>query len=244
MKFKYILIASTVVFSFGCSSFNQVINEVDKQLSQTSTVPTESEIGSGLKDALIKGTNEGVNNLSQTGGYLNNAAVKIPFPKEYERVETALRNIGLGNEVDKVVTSLNRAAEDAVKEAAPLFVNAIKSMTIQDAKNILFGADNSATEYLKSKTTAALVAAFEPKIKASLDKVNATKYWNDIASTYNKLPLVTPVNADLTNYVTEKAMQGLFMKIAEEEKDIRANPVERTTAILKRVFGYADSQGK
>ncbi len=243
MKFKHLLIASAVIFSSGCSSFNQVINEVDKQLSQTSSVPTESEIGNGLKDALIKGTNEGVSNLSQSGGYLNNSLVKIPFPKEYERVETALRNVGLGSEVDKVVASLNRAAEDAVKEAAPLFVNAIKSMSIQDAKNILFGADNSATEYLKSKTTAGLVAAFEPKIKASLDKVNATKYWSDLANTYNKLPLVTPVNADLTSYVTGKATQGLFLKIAEEEKDIRANPVERTTAILKRVFGYADSQG-
>ncbi len=153
-----------------------------------------------------------------------------------------MRDLGLGGEVDKVIVSLNRAAEDAVTEARPLFVNAIKEMTFADVKNILMGDNMAATNYLKGKTNSQLQAAFQPIIQASLDKVNATKYWNDVISTYNTIPLVTKMNPDLTSFVTEKAIQGLLTKIAQEESAIRANPVERTTGLLQKVFGYADSQ--
>ena len=153
-----------------------------------------------------------------------------------------MRDLGLGGEVDKVIVSLNRAAEDAVTEARPLIVNAIKEMTFADVKNILMGDNMAATNYLKGKTNSQLQAAFQPIIQASLDKVNATKYWNDVISTYNTIPLVTKMNPDLTSFVTEKAIQGLLTKIAQEESAIRANPVERTTGLLQKVFGYADSQ--
>ncbi|MBL4709083.1 MAG: DUF4197 domain-containing protein [Flavobacteriales bacterium] len=220
-------------------SVEDVLNDV----GTTNSNPTNLEIGKGLKEALVKGTTMGVSNLSQSGGYLNNPLFKIPFPKDAAKIESTLRKVGLGGEVDKVVTSLNRAAEDAVTEAKPLFVNAIKQMTFADVKNILFGADTAATAYLKSKTGAQLKSSFQPKIQASLDKVNATKYWTNVVSQYNKIPLVTKMNPDLNSFVTDMAIKGLFVKIAQEEMSIRENPVERTTDLLKKVFNYAKTQG-
>src|SRR5690606_28029323 len=206
------------------------------------TTPNNTEINSALKEALIQGTSEGVANLSKVGGYLNNPKVKIPFPKNAEKVKNTLIDLGMEQQVDQVVTSINRAAEDAVKEASPLFINAIREMSIADVRNILLGEDDAATKYLHSKTSVELANKFQPKIKVSLDKVNATKYWTDVMSAYNKVPFVEKVNTDLAAYVTDLAIEGLFLKIEEEEKAIRNNPVERTTAVLKKVFGYADSQ--
>ncbi|MDB4061424.1 DUF4197 domain-containing protein [Vicingaceae bacterium] len=244
-----IKIASVALFSsviLSCGTVNEIMKGVEDSLTQTETstrsIPSNLEIGNGLKEALVKGTSNGVSNLSAAGGYLNSPQFKIPFPKDAQKIETTLRDLGLGGELDKVIVSLNRAAEDAVTEAKPLFVNAIKQMTFADVKNILMGDNMAATIYLKSKTSSQLQAAFQPKIQASLDKVNATKYWGDAISTYNKIPLVTKMNPDLTSFVTEKAIQSLFTKIAQEESAIRANPVERTTGLLQKVFGYADSQ--
>lgn len=225
----------------SCGNVKEILQTME-DLSQKELIPTEQEMAYGLKEALVKGTNLGVTNLSQAGGYLDDPKFKIPFPKDAQKVESTLRGIGLDSQVDKVVTSLNRAAENAVIEAKPLFVDAIKQMTFAEVKEILFGADTAATSYLKSKTGVKLMSAFEPKIKTSLDQVNATKYWGDLISTYNKIPFVTKMNPNLSQFVTQQAIKGLFIKIAEEEMEIRENPIERTTDILKKVFGYADNQ--
>lgn len=195
------------------------------------------EIGKGLKEALNVGVQKGTAQLSATDGFFKNAAVKILMPPEAAKAEKVLRNMGLGAQVDDAILSMNRAAEDAAKSAAPIFVDAIKKMTIQDAAAILKGTDTSATSYLKQKTTASLSKAFNPIIKQSLSKVDATKLWNAAFSNYNKLPFVKKVNTDLSAYVTEKALSGIFYQVAEEEKNIRKNPVAQTTSLLKKVFG-------
>jgi len=197
---------------------------------------TTEEIAAGLKEALTNGVSKGTDFVSQLDGYYKNPEIKIPFPPEVKQVETSLRQIGLGSEVDRFVESLNRAAEDAAKEAKPIFVTAIKQMTIQDAWSILKGKQDEATQYLSRTTSPLLKEKFKPVIRQSLDKVNATKYYSDLIKTYNKIPLVQKVNPNLDDYATEKAIQGLFVMIAKEEKNIRANPGARTTALLKKVF--------
>ncbi len=227
----------------ACGNLNEAMKSMEDMTTPTpSAVPSTEEMAMGLKEALIKGTEMGVSQLNQSGGYLNDPQVKIPFPEDLVKVKNTLIDLGLQSKVDQVVNSMNAAAEDAVIEAKPLFVNAIREMTIDDAREILFGSDTAATFYLKQKTSAGLQNAFKPKIKTSLDKVNATKYWEDAIGTYNKIPLVTKVNEDLPAYVTDLAIQGLFLQIAEEEAAIRENPLERTKDILKKVFGYADGE--
>jgi len=198
---------------------------------------SSADIGSGLKEALNKGVQQGTAKLSAADGFFKDAAIKILMPPEAQKVEKTLRNTGFGPQVDEAILSMNRAAEDAAKSASPIFLDAIKQMSFQDALAILKGGDSSATQYLRSKTTMALTAAFRPVIDKSLSKVNATEYWNTVFGTYNKVPFVKKVNPDLGAYVTEKALTGIFYQIALEEVDIRKNPVARTTDILKKVFG-------
>lgn len=198
---------------------------------------TTAEVAEGLKEALIKGISNGSDLASQLDGYFKNPEIKIPFPPEVKKVEDKLRQIGLGNEVDKFVMTLNRGAEDAAKEAKPIFIAAIKSMTIQDAWGILRGEQDAATQYLKRTTTPQLKEKFKPVIQNSLNKVSATKYYGDIVNTYNKIPFTDDVNPNLDDYATDKAIEGLFTLIAKEEKNIRQDPVARTTELLKRVFG-------
>jgi len=202
--------------------------------------PTTSEIGEGIKQALEIGISKGADQLSAKDGFLGNLAIKILFPPEAEKVEKTLRAIGLGSLADNVVTSLNRAAEDAAKEAKPIFLSAIKQMTIADATNILLGSKDSATEYFKRVTTAQLTEKFAPVITNSLSKVGATKYWGDAATSYNKVPMVKPVNTDLPAYVTQKAIDGMFIQVAQEELSIRDNLGARSSTLLQKVFGYAD----
>ncbi len=182
------------------------------------------------------GTDRGTQKLSAVDGFFANAVIKILMPPEAKNVEQKLRSLGFGKLVDNTILTLNRAAEDAAKSAAPVFINAIKQITIQDALGILKGGDFAATDYLKSKTTAQLTTAFKPIIDASLNKVNATKYWNTIFSTYNRFSL-NKVNPDLQAYVTDKAMSGIFYQIGLEEQKIRKDPLARTTDLLKKVFG-------
>jgi hypothetical protein len=198
---------------------------------------TADEVGAGLKEALINGISKGSDLASQLDGYFKNPEIKIPFPPDVKKVEDRLRQIGLGGEVDKFVMTLNRGAEDAAKEAKPIFIAAIKQMTIDDAWAILKGEPDAATQYLKRTTSPLLKEKFEPVIQASLNKVNATKYYSDIITKYNSIPLVQKVNPDLNEYATDLAMQGLFTMIAKEEKNIREDPLARTTELLKRVFG-------
>jgi hypothetical protein len=186
--------------------------------------------------ALQIGTERSVQKLSVLDGFFANAMIKILMPDEAKKVEQKLRAIGFGNLVDNAILSMNRAAEDAAKSAAPIFINAIKQMTIQDAVGILRGNDFAATDFLKSKTSAALTNAFRPVIDASLQKVNATKYWNTIFTTYNKLSF-NKINTDLSAYVTDRALSGIFYQVGLEEQKIRKDPAARTTELLKQVFG-------
>jgi hypothetical protein len=171
-------------------------------------------------------------------GYFKNPQIKIPLPPDIQKIESKVRSIGLGKEVDKFILTLNRGAEDAAKEAKPIFISAIKQMTVQDAWGILKGSDNAATEYLKRTTSAQLREKFQPVIANSLQKVEATKYYSTIVTNYNKIPMVEKVNPDLNDYATTKAMDGLFLLIANEEKKIREDPIARTSELLKKVFGY------
>lgn len=228
------------VFILGActtAQINQTIGDVNKTLGDSSAPLTTAEVAQGLKEALIKGISTGSDLVSQIDGYFKNPEIKIPFPPEVKKVEDRLRQLGLGNEVDKFVMTLNRGAEDAAKEAKPIFIAAIKSMTIQDAWSILRGESDAATQYLKRTTSGLLKEKFKPVIQNSLNKVNATRYYSDIVTRYNQIPFVQKVNPDLDDYATDKAIEGLFIMIAKEEKNIRQNPVARTTEILKRVFG-------
>jgi len=222
----------------ACTSaqINQTLGEVNKAIGGEKPLTT-NEVAEGLKEALVKGISNGSDMVSQLDGYFKNPAIKIPFPPEVKKVEDRLRQLGMGSEVDKFVMTLNRGAEDAAKEAKPIFITAIKSMTIEDAWAILKGDKDAATQYLKRTTSAQLKEKFKPVIQSSLDKVNATKYYGDLVNTYNKIPTVQKVNPDLNEYATQKAMDGLFLMIANEEKNIRENPVARTTELLKKVFG-------
>lgn len=209
------------------------------------TTPTNTEIASGIKQALQIGLQDGVKQVSAVDGYFKNPLIKILFPPNAQKIETTLRNIGLGSLCDRVELSLNRAAEDAAKQAGPIFMSALKQMTLSDAANILLGGDTSATNYFRRATTSQLVAKFSPVIANSLNKVDATKYWSEVTTKYNQIPLVKPINTDLTAYVTDQAVNGLFLMVAQKEKDIRNQLSARTTPLLKKVFGYAaQQQGK
>src|SRR5688572_25135443 len=227
-----------VVICGACTTaqINQTIGDVNKAMG-SETPLTTAEVAEGLKEALIKGISTGSDLASQVDGYFKNPEIKIPFPPEVKKVEDKLRQVGLGGEVDKFVMTLNRGAEDAARESKPIFITAIKSMTIQDAWGILRGEPDAATQYLKRTTSAQLKEKFKPVIQNSLNKVNATKYYSDIVTKYNQIPLVQKVNPELDSYATDKAIEGLFVMIAREEKEIRANPAARTTELLKRVFG-------
>lgn len=196
----------------------------------------QNNIAEGLKQALTIGTQNSTNKLSALDGFFGDAAVKILMPPEAQNVEKTLRRFGLGNLVDKTVLSFNRAAEDAAKSATPIFIDAIKQMTITDALGILKGGDFAATNYFKQKTTAALTQAFSPVISKSLDKVDATKYWSDVFTAYNRFS-AKQVNTDVNAYVTQKAIDGIFYQVGLEEQKIRKNPAARVTDLLKQVFG-------
>jgi hypothetical protein len=209
---------------------------LDEIVSTGSTSPlTNTDVINGLKEALTKGANLTSNKLSVANGFFGDAALKILMPDEAKQVEQTLRGMGLGKQVDDAILAMNRAAEDASKSAAPIFVDAIKNITITDGMNILKGSDTAATAYLHSKTVSPLTEAFRPVIETSLQKVNATKYWKSVFSTYNMVA-AKKINPDLTAYVTERAMSGLFLQLGKEETEIRKNPAARTTELLKKVF--------
>jgi hypothetical protein len=236
-------IAITIILSFtiilsSCDALNQYAGAIN----QTLGTPTNSEMSLGLKQALEFGTNYSAERLSVKDGFFGNLAVKILFPDEARKVENTLRSIGLNSLCDNVILSLNRAAEDAAIEAKPIFVAAIKQMSFQDVTNILLGQQDAATLYFKRTTSNLLADKFRPIINNSLSKVGATRYWTDVISTYNKVPLVKPINTDLADYVTNKAMDGLFLEIAKEELKIRQNVTDRSTVLLQKVFSYADRQ--
>ena len=241
---KSVYITCGILVFCASSSFAQfdklkktVGEKIESAKSPVSGELSEKEVGSGLKEALTKGIEKGVNQLSKPNGYFGDLEIKIPLPKEAANVETKLRSIGQGQKVDEAIESINRAAEDAANGAKDIFVEAIKNMTLTDAMSILRGDENAATKYLEKSTRAALVEKFKPVVKTSLEKVGATKNWNTLFTTYNKIPFVEKVNPNLEEYATNKAIDGLFMQIAKEELSIRKNPAARVTDLLKKVFG-------
>lgn len=216
--------------SSGKSGISKII-----QKTTSSSSLSNDEIVQGLKEALSVGANNASKQLSSADGFFKDAAIKILMPPEALKAEKKLRSLGMGKLVDDAILSMNRAAEDASKNAAPIFVNAIKQMSIQDAVGILRGNDTAATGYLRNKTTSPLTEAFRPVIETSLAKVNATKYWNTVFTTYNKFSS-DKINPDLAAYVTEKSLSGIFHQVGLEEQKIRKDPMARTTDILKKVF--------
>jgi len=242
MKKTIYLTCSIILFSVSTATaqFDKLKKTVDKKIEAvkpSSAGLSQEEVGAGLKEALTKGIEKGVDQLSKPDGFFKDLSIKIPLPEEANKVETKLRSIGQGKKVDETIESINRAAEDATTAAKDIFVKAIKEMSINDAMSILRGDENAATKFLDKSTRANLISKFEPIVKISLDKVGATKNWNTIFSTYNKLPFVEKVNPDLVEYATGKAIDGLFIQIAKEELKIRQDPAARVTDLLKKVFG-------
>jgi len=229
----------TVIFiqilSFGSQA--QFLQDAMKIIDQGKGGLTEKDAVDGIKEALVKGTGESVTLVSKLDGFFLNPEIKILFPENARTIESKLRAIGLGSKVDEVILTLNRAAEDAAKSAQSIFVSAITGMNISDALQIVRGNNNAATQYLAKTTTPELKAKFNPVIKSSLEKVDATRLWAELITAYNQIPFVTRQNPDLTGYVTDKAISGLFTMIAKEELKIRQNPAARTTELLKKVFG-------
>ena len=230
--------AILLIFNFlACAELQQVIN----QLPQTAAIGN-TEIAAGLRQALDFGINKQVSKLTKTDGFFKNELVKIVLPEELQKVDKALRSIGLNKLADQGVKALNRSAEEAVKEATPIFVNAVKGITFADAKNILLGENNAATQYLTSKTQTALYGKFNPVIKKSFNKVGADKIWNELINKYNTIPFTSKVNPDLTDYVTGEALKGVYKMIAVEEKDIRTKTASRSTNLLQKVFALQDKK--
>ncbi len=228
------IILSVLILSLlitGCDTLEQVLS--------SSGGLTKEEIVNGLKEALKKGTEEAVTTLAKENGFYLDPQVKIPFPKEVQYVADKLEALGLSSLVDNFVKQMNHAAEDAVTKAGPIFFDAIRQMTITDAVGILNGHDHAATDYFRSKTYDQLVQAFKPDIASALNTLHVADYWNKVTRAYNKIPLTKKVETDLPQYVTEKAIDGLFVKVAEQEKLIREDPKARTTELLKKVFAQA-----
>ncbi|SNC64159.1 Protein of unknown function [Hymenobacter gelipurpurascens] len=245
IRFTFLLLASLGLHTAASAQLFKLPKLGNIKLPQPTTTKTgtstggltNTEAANGLKEALVQGISKGADQASKQDGFNLNRLIRIPFPPDAQRVANTLRSIGLGSQVDKFELTLNRGAEDAAKSAKPIFIAAIKSLTFSDVWGILTGQKDAATNYLKRTTTQQLTVAFQPIIQQSLDKVGATRYYTDLTTRYNKIPLVTPVQTDLNQYATGKAIDGLFTLIAQEEANIRENPVARTTDLLKRVFG-------
>ena len=241
------------VLFFSCSLLNLHAQKLDQLIKKGESVLNASsqnannkkgsnlsntDIINGLREALQVGARNASGKLNQANGYFGNALIKILLPPEVKQIESTLRSFGFSSLCDKLILSMNRAAEDAAGKALPIFVQSITSMTITDGLDILRGGNHAATEYLKQHTTAALTTTFRPVIQASLNKVNASTYWNEVFRTYNKLPITKhKVNTDLTGYVTERALNGLFTTVADEEEKIRLNPAAQVSSLLQKVFG-------
>ena len=229
---KYCFTLSLIVLSFSsCDTLSKMAAPLSI---------TEGEAAEGLRQALDQGVGKGISFLNTKDGFFGNSLYKVLLPPEAEKIENTLRQLGMGGMVDRAILQINRSAEDAVGFARPIFVNAIKSMTITDAINIVKGGTNAATQYFKQKTTEQLIAAFTPKIKSSLDQLNATKYYGELVNTYNNFPTTLhKINPDLTSYVAGKTVDALFDQVAKEEANIRTNLAARSTDVLRKVFGYA-----
>ncbi|MFT5437917.1 MAG: hypothetical protein ACI840_002577 [Ulvibacter sp.] len=235
MLLKKTILICFVFITYSCDELQQVVDALPN--GQTGT---NLDIASGLRQALDLGIDKQVTKLTKENGFYKNSLVKILLPPELQKVDKTLRDLGLGSLADEGLKVLNRAAEDAVGEATPIFVNAVKAITFTDAKNILLGNDSAATSYLQGKTSNVLYGKFNPVIKNSFDKVGADQIWSNIINKYNAIPFVNKVNPDLTDYVTTEALKGVYKMIAVEEKQIRTKVSSRTTNLLQQVFALQD----
>jgi hypothetical protein len=240
MKYAVFLFLS---LSLVCTLSAQGLKDLQKKASGVVKSPvaasgfTEEEAARALKEAFSKGTEWGVAMVSKENGYFGNPKIKIPFPPDAQQVETRLRSMGMSALCDDVVLSVNRAAEDAGPQAKAIFLKAIQSMTLTDAIQLVKGGEQSGTDYLKKTTRTDLVIAFKPIVQTSLDKVGATRFWTQAIGSYNKIPMIQKVNPDLVDFATQKAVDGLFTMVAEEERKIRKDPLARSSELLKKVFG-------
>ncbi|MFC4635776.1 DUF4197 domain-containing protein [Dokdonia ponticola] len=232
---KFIILCIAISLS-SCDELQQVVNN----LPQDGNVLSDAQIGAGLRDALQLGIDKQVSKLTAKDGFYKNQLTKILLPEELRKVDKTLRDVGLGKLADEGLKVLNRAAEDAVKEATPIFVDAVKGITFADAKNILLGSDDAATQYLTARTEQEFYNKFNPVIKNSFGKVGADQIWENLINRYNSIPLTNNVNPDLTDYVTQEALKGVYKMIAVEEKEIRTKYTSRTTDLLKKVFALQD----
>jgi hypothetical protein len=243
MKRLVLLFTSALIIQSASAQnlLNKASNAINNAASGASSGSgknlSNDEVVKGLREALTIGSGNAAGSASKPDGFLKNNLIKIPFPKEAKIVETKARQIGMGSQVDRFVTTMNRAAEEASKEAKPVFINAIKTMSITDGISILRGGDNAATTFLKGRTSAELTNKFSPIVKRAIQKVQLTKFWKPIITGYNKIPGVKRQNPDLDRYVTEKTLEGLFTLLGQEEAKIRKDPVAQVTDLLRRVFG-------
>ena len=241
MKKKFSLFAAGLLLVTATQA--QLIKNIENAITGNSSSSnsgsglSNSDIVAGLKEALNTGVNNSTGIASKVDGYLKNPDIFIAFPPEAQKIKAELINLGFKSKVDQFETSMNRAAEEAAKSAAPVFLSAVKNMTLTDGLSILQGGDTAATHYLRKSTTSALTTQYTPIVKTALSKVNATKYWTEIVTIYNKIPFVKKENPDLTSYVTGKALNGLFKLVGKEETKIRKNPAAQVTDLLKKVFG-------
>lgn len=236
---KTLLLIPSLILFFISTAYTPASTHKTKP-NPAQLIPSNLEIGNALKQALQQGTAKSADQLSALNGFFGNPFVKILFPPQAQKAEKTLRQLGLGKLCDDVILSLNRAAEDAATQAKPIFIDAIKYMSLKDVTNILLGSQDSATQYFKQTTTGQLTVAFKPVIQASLNKVGATKYYGDAATAYNKVPFVRKMDPDISAYATQKAIDGLFYEIALEELNIRKNIAARSTPLLQKVFSFAD----
>ncbi|MEQ9262727.1 MAG: DUF4197 domain-containing protein [Owenweeksia sp.] len=227
-------ILAICIILVSCDQLQQIAEEAGK----STLPPTKTEISDGIREALQVGIKNAVFQTAQKNGFYNNSLIKIPFPPEAAKVEKTVRDLGLGKQVDQFVETLNHGAEEAAQRATPVFISAIKQMTIQDVYDIWRGDNDAATRYLQLTTQDKLIAEFRPVIKQALDEVDITRYWNPLITTYNQLPLTNDLNPNLDEYVLDRAMNGLFLVLAQEEEKIREDPAARVTDLLKKVFGY------
>ena len=239
MKSLIIILMALSPILVTAQNLKDLKNKAEQKVAQpaSKTNFTEEEAAKALREALKQGAEKGAALVSKTDGYFGNPKIKIPLPPDAQQKEQKIRSTGLNKEVDDAILSINRAAEDAGAKAKDIFVKAIQNMTVKDAIAIVKGNDNAGTEYLKKQTTEALKAEFKPVIQTSLDKVGATQHYGKIVTAYNKIPGVQKLNPDLADYVTQKAIEGLFVMVQEEEAKIRKDPAARATELLKKVFG-------
>ena len=238
MKKNIILFSTLLIIGSSCELLNEVSKVVQTPVATNASNPlSNDEVIAGLKEALSIGIKNSVNLTSATDGFLKNTEIMLPFPPDAIKVKEKAMALGLSGQVEKFETTLNRAAEEATKEAIPIFIDAIKNMTVQDGFAILKGGNGSASQFLKNQTSARLVSAFAPKVKEATSKVKLTEYWNPIITKYNALTLGNKLDPDLDAYITQKAIDGLFIMVAKEEDKIRLDPAARVSDILIKVFG-------